>query len=61
MTREIIFFRELHQLSLTYGHITKLLFESKFQHKGNKQTENREFQQNLPVFLAGTDSKNKII
>ena len=39
-----------HQL---IGYVTKLFLESEFQHKGNEQTK--------AVFLAGTDSENKII
>ena len=39
----------------------KLFLESEFQHKGNKQTNKREFTANLAAFLAGTDSENKII
>ena len=38
MTREKLIFREWHQMSLTYGHVTKLFIESEFQHKGNEQT-----------------------
>ena len=30
-------------MSPTYGYITKLFLESEFQHKGNKQTNKREF------------------
>ena len=49
-------------MSSTYGHVTKIFLESVFQHKGkNKQTKNAISQQNLAVFLARTDSKNKII
>ena len=44
-----------------YGHETKLFLESEFQHKGNKQTENANSQQNLAVFLGGTDSENEFI
>ena len=61
MTREKIYFREGHQISPTYGHVTKLFLESEFQHKGNKQTKNMNSQQNLAVLLAGIDSENKII
>ena len=39
MTREKIFFRERHQNSSTYGHVTKLFLELEFHHKGNKQTK----------------------
>ena len=46
-------------MSPTYGCVTKLFLESEFQHKGNKQTKNVNTQQNLAVFLAGTDSENK--
>ena len=46
-----------------YGYVTKLFLESEFQHKGTKQKkkkkkrkkENANFQQNLAVFLVGTD------
>ena len=48
-------------MSPTYGHVIKLFLESEFQHKGNKQWKNANTQQNLAVFLAGTDSENKII
>ena len=42
MTREKkIFFRELHQMAPTYGHVTKLYLESEFQHKGDKQTKKK--------------------
>ena len=44
-----------------YGHETKPFLESEFQHKGNKPTENANSQQNLVVFLGGTDSENKFI
>ena len=56
-----IVFRERHQMSHTFGYVTKLFLESEFQHKGNKQKKNANCQQNLAVFLAGTDSENKII
>ena len=45
----------------TYGYVTELFLEWDFQHKGNKQTKNANSQQNLAVFLAGTDSENKDI
>ena len=61
MTREKSIFRELHQMVPTYGHVTKLSLESEFQHKENKQTKRREFSAKSCSFLAGTDSKNKII
>ena len=48
-------------MSPTYGYVTKLFLESEFQHKGNKQTKNANSQQNLAVFLTGTDSENKNI
>ena len=56
-------------MSPTYGHVTKLFLEFEFQNKGNKQTnkkkkkrkENAISQQNFAVFLAGIDSRNKII
>ena len=48
-------------MSPIYGHETKLFLESEFQHKGNKQTENANPQQNLAVFLGGTDSENEFI
>ena len=48
-------------MSPTYRYVTKLFLESEFQHRGNKRTKNANSQQNLVVFLAGTDSENKII
>ena len=48
-------------MSPIYGHETKLFLESEFQHIGNKQTENANSQQNLAVFLGGTDSENEFI
>ena len=48
-------------MSPTYGHVTKLFVESEFQHKGNKYRKKMNSQRNLVVFLAGTDSENKII
>ena len=48
-------------MSPTYGHVTKLFLELEFKHKENKQTENRKFSAKFSVFLAGTDSENKII
>ena len=53
-------------MSPTYGHVTKLFLELEFefQNKGNKQPKKKEnaiSQQNLAVFLAGIDSRNKII
>ena len=60
MTREKIFFRERHQNSPTYGHLTKQFFE--LAHKGNKQMKTGLIcQQTLAVFSAGMDSENKII
>ena len=47
-------------MSPTYGHVTKLFSESEFKYKGNEQMENREFSQNLAVFLARTDSEIKL-
>ena len=49
-------------MSPTYWYVTKLFLESEFLHKGNKQMrKNANPQQNLAVFLAGTDSENKLI
>ena len=48
-------------MSPTYGHVTKLFLELECQHIGNKQMKKVNSQQNLAVFLAGTDSENKII
>ena len=48
-------------MSPTYGYMMKLFLESDFQHKGNKQRENANSQQNLAGFFARTDSENKII
>ena len=39
-------------------HVTKLLLESKFQNKGNKQRKKNA--ENLAVYKAATCSKNKI-
>ena len=61
MTREKIIFREWHQNSRTYGHVTNLFLELKFQHKGNKQTKKGKFSANLLVLSAGIDSDIKII
>ena len=61
MTREKLIFRERHQKSPTYGHVTKLFLESEFQHKGNKQMKNANSKQNLAVFLVATDSEHKTI
>ena len=47
-------------MSPTYGHVAKLFLESKFQHKGIKQMKNANSQPDLAVFLARTDSENKI-
>ena len=41
ITREKKFFRERHQMSPTYGYMTKLFLESEFQHKENKQTKKK--------------------
>ena len=48
-------------MSPIYRHETKLFLESEFQLKGNKQMENVNSQQNLAVFLGGTDSENEFI
>ena len=48
-------------MSPTFGYVTKLFLESEFQHKGNKKRKHANSQQNLAVFLAGTDSENKNI
>ena len=50
-------------MSHTYGYVIKLFLESEFQHKGNKQTKekNANSHLNLAVFLAGTESETKII
>ena len=45
-------------MSPTNGHVTKLFLELEFQNKENKR-KNAISQQNLAVFLAGTDSENK--
>ena len=60
LAREKIIFREWHQNSPTYGHVTILFLELEFQSKENKQM-NMNSQQNLAVFSAGIDSENKII
>ena len=61
MTREKLILEKWHQKSPTYGHVTKLFLESEFQHKESKQMKNKNFQQNLVVFSAATDSENLII
>ena len=38
-------------MSLIYGYVAKLILESEFQHKGNKQTKKREFSANLVFFF----------
>ena len=48
-------------MSPTYGYVTKLLLESEFQHKEINKRKNANSEQNLAVFLAGTDSENKSI
>ena len=48
-------------MSPIYGYVTKLFLESEFQPKGNKQKKKLEFSAKFYVFLAGTDSENKII
>ena len=47
-------------MSPIYGYVTKLFLESEFQHKGNKQTKKTKFSAKSCVFVAGTDSENKI-
>ena len=42
MTRKRIIFRERHQMSPSYGYVTKLFLESEFQHKGIKQTKKKK-------------------
>ena len=61
ITREKKHFREQNQKCPTYGHMTKLILESEFQHKRNKHMKNANSQQNLAVLSAARDSKNKII
>ena len=39
--------------------MTKLLLESEFQHKGNKQMKKCEFSAKSCSFFAATDSENK--
>ena len=48
-------------MSPTYGHVIKLFLESEFHTKETNKRENANFRQNPAVFLAGTDSENKII
>ena len=61
MTREKIFFKRMTS-DVTYLWVCdKTILESEFQHKGNKQTKKIEFSAKSCVFLAGTDSENKII
>ena len=43
ISTEKLISREWQQKSPIYGHVAKLFLESEFQHKGNKQTEKREF------------------
>ena len=47
-------------MSPTYGYVTKLLLESEFQHKGNKQTKQREFEAKSCGFLGRNIQKIKI-
>ena len=47
-------------MSPTYRYMTKLFLELEFQHKGNKPIKKANSQQNLAVFLAGTDSEKKL-
>ena len=50
--------------SITNGHVTMLFLEPEFQnslHKDNKQKKYENYQQNLAVFSAATDSDKKII
>ena len=47
-------------MSPTYGYVTKLFLESEFQHKGINKQKNSDSQQNLAVFLTGTDSDTKL-
>ena len=52
MTREKVIFRECHQNSPTYGHVTKVFLELEFQHKGNKQKKKGEFSAKSCIFLG---------
>ena len=61
MTREKFIFRERKKKSPTFGHMTKLFWESEFNHKRNKQTKKRKSQKTFAVFSAATDSKIKMI
>ena len=61
MTREKLISREWHKKSPTYGHVTVLYLESVHQHKGNKQTNKREFSAKYSVFSAATSSEIKIL
>ena len=49
-------------MSPTCGHVAKTILETEFQHKEIKQTKKTpaNSQKNLSVFLAGTDSENKV-
>ena len=51
MARENLISRESRQKSPTHD-VTKLHLESKFQHKGNKQTKKREFSVKSCGFLG---------
>ena len=46
------FFKEWHQNSPTYGHVTNLFLELKFQHKGYKQTKKAEFSAKSCSFIC---------
>ena len=48
-------------MSLPYGYVKKIFLEPEFQHKGINKRKNANSQQNLEVFLASTDSENRII
>ena len=48
-------------MSPTYRYMTKLFLELEFQHKGNKPIKKANSQQNLAVFLAGTDSEKNYL
>ena len=48
-------------MSPTYGYVTKPFLESASNTKEINKRKNANSQQNLAVFLAGTDSENKNI
>ena len=61
MTRGKIYFLRMASDVTHLWACDKTILESEFQHKENKQTKPRILSKILQLFLAGTDSENKII